>query len=153
MAVIFTETVVHSVSRDKLLMGAGPHTIIVAYPVDFKVFADAPIFFRKAFDEAESEFTTQHKRVMDTDPKGGVRAKVPANFNYVHVDFSLTGGFVHIVEDAEVFPEHFIQNTIAGICELTVLDRAYSSKDDCARSTHQMKTRFQDGFDWVQALQ
>jgi len=132
-AVIFCESSIERASKDKLLLGGGSHAMLVAYPVELPIFSQARSFFKKAFDEAEDENITQHKKVIETSAKGGVRAAIPKNFPYVHIDFSLGGGYAHIVEDAAEFPKKFAQQTIAGMCELTILDRAYATKDDTAR--------------------
>jgi len=150
-AVIFAESAIHRVSRDQALLGAGPHTAIVAYPVEYELLQQARGYFKKAFDEAEDEFITQHKKVIETDCRGGVRAKVPKNFAYVHVDFALGGGYAHVVEDVAEFPRNFVQQTIAGMCELTVLDRAYHSKDIYRNVCADFKKRFAE-VDWTQAL-
>merc|ERR1711907_399772 len=128
-AVIFAESAIHRVSKEKLLMGGGPHAVVVAYPIELDVFSQARSFFKKAFDEAECEWSAQHKKVIETSAKGGVRAAIPKHFPYVHIDFSLGGGYAHVVEEASEFPREFAQQTIAGMCELTILDRAYTSKE------------------------
>jgi len=151
-AVIFSETSITRVSKEKLFMGGGSHTVVVAYPVELAVLSQARSFFKKAFDEAECEWSTQHKKVIETTAKGGVRAAIPKNFPYVHVDFALGGGYAHVVEDAQEFPEKFVQQTIAGMCELTVLDRAYSTKEQYWNSVRAMKEKFKE-FDWTQSLQ
>merc|ERR1712032_1385465 len=76
-AVIFAESAVHRVSRDKALLGAGPHTAIIAYPIELGLLAEVRAYWKKALDEVECEFETQHKKVIETDAKGGVRAKIP----------------------------------------------------------------------------
>jgi len=152
-AVLFTETAIHSLSRDKLLLGSGPHTVITAYPIELELLVEARSFWKKAFDEAENEFITQHKKVIETSAKTGVRGAVPRGFPYVHVDFSLGGGYAHVVEDIAEFPKDFMQHTVAGMCELTILDRAYTEKEQHRAAMEGMKQRFAKGFDWVRALQ
>jgi len=151
-AVIFAESSIHRVSRDQLLLGGGPHAAVVAYPVPHETLSDARFFFKKAFDEAECEWSAQHKKVIETSAKGGVRGAIPKNFPYVHIDFSLGGGFAHVVEDSTEFAKDFVQHTIAGMCELTTIDRAYPTKDKHREAVEEMVRKFSDGFDWTQAL-
>jgi len=151
-AVIFAETVNHRVSRDKAMLGAGPHTFITAYPVDLGLLDEVRAFWKKALDEVESEFEVQHKKVIETDARSGVRGKVPKNFLYVHADFSMGGGFAHVIENSAEFPKDFVQHTIAGMCELTILDRAYPDRESYRAATEDFKKRFGQGFDWAQAL-
>jgi len=152
-AVIFAESAVHRVSRDKALMGAGPHAVVTAYPVELGLLQEARAYWRKAFDEAECEFTVQHRKVIETDAKGGVRRAIPKGFAYVHADFSLGGGYAHVVEDTQEFPRDFAQQTIAGMCQLTVLDRAYTSREAYRVACNETIARFRKGgFDWAAAL-
>lgn len=55
---------------------------------------------------------------------------------YVHVDFSLGGGFAHVVDNVVDFPKDFVQHVMAGMCELTILDRAYSCREELLDSCH-----------------
>jgi len=151
-AVLFAESVVTKVSREKAILGAGSHTCVVAYPIELALLQEARAFWHKALDEVESEFESQHKRVIKTDPRTGVRGSVPKGFPYVHIDFALTGGFAHVVEDMQGFAPHFVQQTMAGMCELTILDRAYTDREQYRDACQDFKKRFSDGFDWAQAL-
>lgn len=150
-AVLFVESCVHQVSREKALMGGGPHAVVVAYPIEQGLLQEAKAFWKKAFDEAECEWTTQHKKVIPTDPRTGVRKAVPKGFPYVHVDFSMGGGYAHVVDNVQEFPRDFAQHTVAGMCELTVLDRAYTNRDAYRNACLDIRRRFCDGFDWTQA--
>lgn len=152
-AVLFVESSVHRVSRDKALLGAGPHCCIVAYPIEMDLLVQARTYWKKAFDEAENEFETSHKKVIETDSKGGVRNAVPKGFPYIHVDFSLGGGFAHVIDNVVDFPKDFVQHVMAGMCELTILDRAYTCKEEYRDACKDLKDRFAQDFDWTKALQ
>merc|ERR1712115_82100 len=99
------------------LLGGGAHCAIIAYPIELGLLAEVRAFWKKALDEAECEFTTQHKKVIETDAKTGVRSKIPKGFPYIHADFAMGGGYAHIVDDTAEFPKDFVQHTIAGMCE------------------------------------
>jgi len=152
-SVLFVESSVHRVSRDKALLGAGPHCCIVAYPIEMDLLVQARTYWKKAFDEAENEFETSHKKVIETDSKGGVRNAVPKGFPYIHVDFSLGGGYAHVIDNVIDFPKDFVQHVMAGMCELTILDRAYSCKEEYRDACKDLKDRFSQDFDWTKALQ
>ena len=82
------------------------------------------------------------------------------------MDFSLGGGFAHVIDNVAEFPRDFAQDVIAGMrlacivavhvlylrgihkrprtpgqqfiqsllrCEMTILDRAYTCKEECPR--------------------
>merc|ERR1719253_830504 len=98
----------NKVCKEKALLGGGGHAAIVCYPIPLEILPEVRSYWKKALDEAEDEFETQHKKVIPTDGKTGVR------------------GFV---------PKGFVQDTVAGICELTVLDRAYTDKNQYRNAT------------------
>ncbi|CAI6005757.1 unnamed protein product [Closterium sp. NIES-64] len=88
--------------------GAGrqrKHCYVEAIPVPAAVMAQAPLYFKKALDEAESEWSQQHsKRIIDTRAiRGGLRSAIPPNFPYFHVEFSLQGGYCHVIDDESAF--------------------------------------------------
>merc|ERR1712232_259467 len=144
-AVLFVESAVQRASKDATMIGAGPHGMVAVYPIELGLLAEARSYWKKTFDDAEDEFITQHKKVIQTDAKGGVRKADPKGFAYVHVDFSLGGGYAHIIEDANEFPRNFARDTIAGMCELTILDRAYSSKEEYRTACTELRKRFTEG--------
>ena len=58
------------------------HAVVHCVPVPAKVAAKAPIFFKKAIDDAESEWSQHHaKRLIDT------RQKVPCQAVLSLLDF------------------------------------------------------------------
>ncbi|CAK9018157.1 unnamed protein product [Durusdinium trenchii] len=79
---------------------------------------------------------TDVDEVIETDSKGGARTAVPKGFPYVHVDFSLGGGFVHVVDNVVDFPREFVQHVMAGMY-----------RDACK----DLKDRFSKDFDWTKA--
>ncbi|CAI7753803.1 unnamed protein product, partial [Closterium sp. NIES-54] len=73
-----------------------------------------------ALDEAESEWSQQHsKRILDTRAiRGGLRAAIPPNFPYFHVEFGLQGGYCHVIDDESSFKPSFGRDVIAGMMEM-----------------------------------
>ncbi|CAI5980278.1 unnamed protein product [Closterium sp. NIES-65] len=103
--------------------GAGrqrKHCYVEAIPVPAAVMAQAPLYFKKALDEAESEWSQQHsKRIIDTRAiRGGLRSAIPPNFPYFHVEFSLQGGYCHVIDDESAFKASLGRDVIAGIMEM-----------------------------------
>lgn len=65
--------------------------------------AQSPIYFKKALEESESEWSQHNaKSVIDTRAKG-LRGSIPANFPYFNVDFGIGGGFVHVIDNEAEF--------------------------------------------------
>ena len=72
------------------------------------------MYFRKAVDDATSEWAQHHaKRFVDTAAKG-LRGAIPPNFPYLNVEFGLGAGFVHVVDDEERFDASLARGVLIG---------------------------------------
>jgi Protein similar to CwfJ C-terminus 2 len=57
--------------------------------------------------ESEGEWA-QHKKLIDTKARGGLRRSVPKDFPYFWVEFGVGGGgFAHVIEDELKFKKTF----------------------------------------------
>lgn len=92
-----------------------PHMCIECVPMDKEVGDLAPIYFKKAIQESESEWS-QNKKVVDLSQKD-VRHAVPKGFPYFAVDFGNQGGFAHVIEDEARFPFYFGKEIIGGMID------------------------------------
>ncbi len=52
----------------------------------------------------------------------GLRGSVPANFPYFHVEFNLTKGFVHVIDDESKFDPQFGRSIMIGLLDLPAED-------------------------------
>nr|CEL69265.1 TPA: protein cwfj c-terminus 1 family protein [Neospora caninum Liverpool] len=147
-APIFIETVSHFVSKEKLWMGAGPHTAIEVLPIPLDRLQEAKTYFRKAFEEAESEWQ-QHKRVIDVRGREGIRSAIPANIPYIHVDFALTDGLAHVIDDGRSFSPSFGREVIQGMLELSPIDRAFPTEQAFKNAVAAFRRDF-SRFDWTE---
>ncbi|KAG8369732.1 hypothetical protein BUALT_Bualt14G0044400 [Buddleja alternifolia] len=111
MDVAFLETVM-GLARQKR------HCLVERVPLPREVANQAPVYFMKAIDEAEDDWS-QHdtKKLIDTNGKG-LRDSVPQNFPYFHVEFGLNKGFAHVIDNEEVFHCSFGLNVIRGMLGL-----------------------------------
>ena len=70
-----------------------PHAVVECVPLPEGAAARAPMYFKKAIDESESEWSTHDaKKCISTAPPKGLRGAVPPNFPYFHVEFGMRGG-------------------------------------------------------------
>ena len=93
-----------------------PHAALHCVPVPRETGELAPIYFKKALEESETEWS-QNKKVVDLRGRD-VRRAVPKGLPYFFVDFGLQPGFAHVVEDEDLFPDNFAQEVIGGMLEL-----------------------------------
>lgn len=92
-----------------------PHMCIECVPMEKEVGDLAPIYFKKAIQESESEWS-QNKKVVDLSQKD-IRRAVPKGFPYFAVDFGNQGGFAHVIEDEARFPFYFGKEVIGGMID------------------------------------
>ncbi|XP_054260957.1 CWF19-like protein 2 homolog isoform X2 [Macrosteles quadrilineatus] len=93
-----------------------PHMVLNCVPVPKETGDMAPIYFKKAIQECEQEWSNNKKLV---DLKGrDVRRAVPKGLPYFAVDFGLDSGYAHVIEDEQLFPLNFAQEIIGGMLDL-----------------------------------
>ena len=86
----------------------------------------------------------------------GLRGSIPPNFPYLHVEFGLTAGFVHIIDDEAAFEPAFARNVLAGLLESAVEDQRVGRAQQGHASRQAQAERFRASYaehDWTQALQ
>ncbi|XP_023237188.1 CWF19-like protein 2 [Centruroides sculpturatus] len=103
--VIFMETSIHHRWH--------PHCFIECIPVSKEDGDVAPMYFKKAIMESETEWSL-NKKLIDLYKKDLLHS-VPKGLPYFHVEFGTSGGFAHIVEEEKLFPLYFGKEVIGGI--------------------------------------
>ena len=97
----------------------GRHGIVECIPIPQEIAVNAPMYFKKAIDEAESEWSTHDaKKCLSTAPPKGLRGTIPENFPYFHVEFNMRGGFVHVIDDETKWKSNFGRNILIGLLDL-----------------------------------
>lgn len=92
-----------------------PHMHIECVPMPKETGDLAPIYFKKAIQESESEWS-DNKKLVDLSQKD-IRRSVPKGFPYFSVDFGLQGGFAHVIEDEQKFPSYFGREIVGGMVD------------------------------------
>ncbi|GBG86214.1 hypothetical protein CBR_g41119 [Chara braunii] len=109
--VLFMETVL-GLSKQKR------HCYVECIPVPVDTARQAPLYFKKAIDECESEWSRHDaKKLIDTRIKG-LRPSIPKNFPYFHIEFGLQGGYCHVIDDESSFKSHFGRDVLIGMLDL-----------------------------------
>ncbi|XP_060532592.1 CWF19-like protein 2 homolog [Cylas formicarius] len=93
-----------------------PHMVIECIPIS-KEHADmAPMYFKKAIDESETDWA-QNKKLVSLKGRD-VRKAIPKGLPYFFVSFGLEEGYAHVIEDERIFPKNFAQEIIGGMLDL-----------------------------------
>lgn len=90
------------------------HMSIECIPVPREKVDIAPMYFKKALMECETEWS-QNKKVIDLTSEKDIRRAVPKGFPYFSVMFGLGNGFAHVIEDNRRFPHYFGKEVVGGI--------------------------------------
>ena len=90
---------------------AAAHCAIHVVSMEGEEALDAPLYFRKALEEAE-EWTT-NAALIDTAGRG-LRRCIPRGFSYFHVSWA-GGGLLHPIESAAAFPPDWGLDVAAGV--------------------------------------
>lgn len=92
-----------------------PHMYIECVPMEKETGDLAPIYFKKAIQESESEWS-DNKKLVDLSKKD-VRRSIPKGFPYFAVDFGMQGGFAHVIEDERQFSKYFGKEVVGGMID------------------------------------
>ncbi|KMT17719.1 hypothetical protein BVRB_2g034720 [Beta vulgaris subsp. vulgaris] len=112
--VIFLETVLCLAQQRR-------HCTIECIPLPKYLAKEAPLYFKKAIDEAEDEWSQHNAKKLivttTTSSHKGLRSSIPKNFPYFHVEFGVDRGFVHVIDDETQFKSSFGVNVIRGMLQ------------------------------------
>ncbi|CAN8244744.1 unnamed protein product [Cochlearia groenlandica] len=146
--VVFLETVIGLAQQRR-------HCLIECIPVPKEIAKEGPLYFKKAIDEAESEWSQHNaKKIIDTSVKG-LRNSIPKNFPYFHVEFGLDKGFAHVIDDEEQFNSNLGLNVIRGMLELPEEDMYRRRRHESVESQKKAVLSFArewKHFDWTKQL-
>ncbi|KAJ7943029.1 CWF19-like protein 2 [Quillaja saponaria] len=146
--IVFLETVMGLAQQRR-------HCMIECIPLPQQIAKEAPLYFKKAIDEAEDEWSQHNaKKLIDTSEKG-LRNSIPKHFPYFHVEFGLDKGFVHVIDDEMQFKSSLGLNVIRGMLDLPEEDmyrrRRYESVDVQKQAVASFCKEWQP-FDWTKQL-
>ncbi|XP_027940422.1 CWF19-like protein 2 [Vigna unguiculata] len=147
--VVFIETVMGLAQQRR-------HCMVECIPLPQDIAKEAPLYFKKAIDEAEDEWSQHNaKKLIDTSEKG-LHNSIPMHFPYFHVEFGVKKGFVHVIDDEKEFNSRLGLSVVRGMLHLT-------EEDMCRRRRYKaMEVQKQEvasffkewkHFDWTKQLQ
>ncbi|XP_042509659.1 CWF19-like protein 2 homolog isoform X2 [Macadamia integrifolia] len=146
--VVFLETVMGLAQQRR-------HCLVECIPLPQDMARQAPLYFKKAIDEAEDEWSQHNaKKLIDTSKKG-LRGSIPKDFPYFHVEFGLNKGFVHVIDDEKQFQSSLGLNVIRGMLGLPEEDMYRHRKYDSVDIQNQAVSSFArewGPFDWTKQL-
>ncbi|GFE53164.1 cwfj c-terminus 1 family protein, putative [Babesia ovis] len=150
-AVIFVETALNDpYHRNKEDGGTRyqQHCYIQCFAIPVDAVDEAKSMFRRAFNELVSDWG-QNRKIISVTEKTGVRNLVPRGFDFVHVDYGLSGdGIACVVEDLSKITASFAREVVAGVLRMDAMERAFRSSDKQLQALSWISKQYQS-FDWV----
>ncbi|KAG8661140.1 hypothetical protein MANES_02G214300v8 [Manihot esculenta] len=131
------------------------HCLIECVPLPREVAKQAPLYFKKAIDEAEDEWSQHNaKKLIDTSVKG-LRGSIPKDFPYFHVEFGPDKGFVHVIDDETQFQNSLGLDVIRGMLGLPEENIYGRRRHESVKKQKQSLSNFARDwkiFDWTKQL-
>ncbi len=130
-----------------------PHMVLECIPLPEDMGSMAPMYFQKAIQECESEWSDNKKLIKLKDKK--ISRNVPKGLPYFHVDFGLDNGFAHVIEEEANFSRRFGHEIVGGMLDIearTFRNPAWEQFDVQKRKVIEFSTMWKD-FDWTKRLQ
>lgn len=151
---IFMETFINLSSN---FSSSPSHAVVDCIPVDAGTFARGPAYFRKAFEDATSDWA-QHaaKKCISTGGAKGLKESIPPNFPYFYVEFGLRAGMLHVIDDVEGFDRQLGRRVLVGLMRLPeeLMHRRATKESEVLQRqwVEEFRTQF-DLYDWTKELQ
>lgn len=131
------------------------HAVIECIPIPADLVPKAKATFKKEVDDASSEWSQHYaKRIIDTTTKG-LRGSIPPNFPYFSVEFGLSSGFVHVVDDESKFNRDLGRSVLVGLLGLRDEDmhrRAQRDREGEQRAWVSEFLKAWEPYDWTSQL-
>jgi len=130
-----------------------PHMVIECVPLPEDLGSMAPMYFQKAIQECESEWSDNKKLIKLKDKK--ISRNVPKGLPYFHVDFGLDNGFAHVIEDEVNFSRRFGHEIVGGMLDIearTFRNPAWQQFEEQKKKVIDFSSMWKD-YDWTKKLQ
>ena len=92
------------------------HMQLQCVPLPKEIGELAPIYFKKALLECETEWSV-NKKVVSLENKD-LRHAIPNGLSYFMVEFEKNKGYAHVIEDERAFPKNFAEEIIGGMLDM-----------------------------------
>ncbi|KAF4670152.1 hypothetical protein FOZ61_001580 [Perkinsus olseni] len=156
---VFIETVKSPPQNDDImaLLGGGAHTTMQCFPVPQDRIKELESYFRQGMSLAGDTWSNQPKIVECKGRSDVSSSGIPPSSPYMHVDFGLQVGLVHIIDKAKEFRWDYGLQTIAGMLEIDKLSLVHYDQPGAGgeqkyeEDVEAFKGSFK-AYDWAQSL-
>ncbi|KDD76785.1 hypothetical protein H632_c106p4 [Helicosporidium sp. ATCC 50920] len=145
----------HALVFVEVALGSGRHAFVDCVPIPFNLADKAALMFRKAVDDSSSEWDQHHsKRFIDASRKSLAQC-IPQGFSYMHVEFGLSSGFVHVIDDERNFDRALARNVLIGLLQLPEEGMHQRGRKEAQGVQERWAAELREAyapFDWTAAL-
>ena len=130
-----------------------PHMVLECIPISDDLGSMAPMYFQKAIQECENEWTDNKKLIKLKDKR--ISRNVPKGLPYFHVDFGMDSGFAHVIEEEAEFSRRFGHEIVGGMMDIdarTFRNPSWEGFDLQKKKVLEFSSMWK-GFDWTGKLQ
>ncbi|XP_065059112.1 CWF19-like protein 2 [Rhopilema esculentum] len=129
------------------------HMVIECIPVPKEVGDLAPIYFKKAIEESESEWS-QNKKLVEVTKSRGIKGAIPKGLPYFSVEFGNDGGFAHVIEEEATFQHYFGKEIIGNVLDLEPVRWRKPHKESFQQHKRKVLqfSELWEPFDWTRDL-
>lgn len=123
------------------------HCRIECYGVDKTYYEDVKCYFSKAIDEIGSNWSENKK--LQVTGKSGVRGVIPQGFDYIHIDFSLSGeAIAKVIDNPSTVKLTFSRDLIASALNLDHLERKFTHTQQYNQALNNIRKMYKP-YDWT----
>jgi len=129
-----------------------PHMVIECIPLPEDLGSMLPMYFQKAIQECETEWTNNKKLVKLKEKN--IARNIPRGLPYFHVDFGMDLGFAHVIEEEEDWNKRFGHEVIGGMLDTdprTMRNPPWEQFDEQKRKVIEFGGMWSE-FDWTKSL-
>ncbi|EEQ99780.1 Trichohyalin, putative [Perkinsus marinus ATCC 50983] len=156
---VFIETVKTPPQNDDVmaLLGGGAHTTMQCFPIPHDRVKELESYFRQGMSLSGDTWSNQPKIVECKGRSDVSSSGIPPSSPYMHVDFGLQVGLVHIIDKAKEFRWDYGLQTIAGMLEIDKLslvhyDQPGNGGEEKYNKDMKVLRKAFEAFDWAKGL-
>ena len=129
------------------------HAVVECIPLESSMMAKARMYFKKALDESESEWSQHNsKKCLEMKPPKNLKTSIPENFPYFVVEFNMSGGYLHAIDDESRWSRDFGRDVLSGLLEkISSSKKAKLAPGLVEKEKHEFLSNFRE-YDWTRAL-
>lgn len=89
------------------------HIYIECVAMSMNKAQDLPFFFKQSLEDVEGNWNTHKSIIKIEKEKGGLQKQIPKQIKYFYIDFSISYGYAHVIENERFWKRGFCYEVLA----------------------------------------